>query len=185
MGKDKAYLPRPSGLPPNGDTAELEKVWTAMQRHHCTLQPVTLLVTLAHTAQEASELSHSWKLSNNEKRLGSFVAQHRHHGYSPDTPLKFYQDLLVDGTPLTSVRELLHYCGLDKTAEEVGEWTVPRLPVNGKDLKEVGFKAGPEFGRLLRTMRSRWKESYFTLSREELLETAVRTRERQETKSSN
>ena len=156
-----------------------------MQGHHYTLQPVTLLVTLVHTVQEAYDLSHSWKLSNNEKRLGGFVAQHREHGYSPDTPLKFYQDLLVDGSPLYCVVELLHYCGRGKTAEELGRWKVPRLPVSGKDLKEAGFKVGPEFGRLLRTLHSRWKESYFTLSREELLEAAVRMRDRQETYSSN
>ena len=152
-----------------------------MKRHGYTLQPVTLLVSLVHTVQEACDLGHSWKLSNNEKRLGAFVAQHRQRGYSPATPLKFYQDLLFDGSPLNCVMELLHYCGLDKMAEEVERWKVPRLPVNGKDLKEAGFKVGQEIGRVLRMLQSRWKESYFTLSKEELLEAAVRVKDRAQT----
>lgn len=168
-----------AGLPDGGSLTELEQVWGRMRDHGYPLQPVTLLMTLVHSTQEAYDLTHQWKLSNNEKRLGAFVVQHRTKTYSSDTPIKYYQDLVVGGAPRSSVLELLHYCGLPQTASEVAQWRVPRFPVNGKDLMGVGFRAGPEMGRVLHVLQERWKESYFTLSREELLEAALKTGDRQ------
>ena len=146
------------------------------ERGH-TLQPVSLLMTLIHTVQEAYDLAHRWKLSTNEKRLGVTVVQHRDKAYHPTTQIKFYQDLLVDGVPLSSVLELLYYCGHDEMAGEIARWKIPKCPVNGKDLKEAGYKEGPAIGRLLKQLHSKWKDNYFTLSKEELLEVAVKTRD--------
>ena len=159
---------------------ELKRVWTTMQDHGHSLQPVSLLMSLAHSVQEAYDLAHTWKLSNSEKRLGVFVVQHRDAACTPDTPIKFYQDLLVDGAPLDSTLELLYYCGHVSVAKEIKEWTVPKLPVTGKDLKLAGFPAGPGMGRLLRQLHVRWKESYFTLGKEELMAVAQKTQGRPE-----
>ncbi len=75
----------------------------------------------------------------------------------------------MDGVPLSSVLQLLHYCGHQEAATELRQWKVPRFPVNGRDLKEVGFKAGPELGLTLKALQRRWRESNFTLTREELV----------------
>ena len=166
------------GLPAGGNTAELKRVWTTIQGHGHSLQPVSLLMSLAHSVQEAYDLAHTWKLSNSEKRLGVFVVQHRDTAYAPDTPIKFYQDLLVDGGPLDSTLELLYYCGNVSMAKEIEEWRIPKLPVTGKDLKLAGFPAGPGMGRLLRQLHVRWKESYFTLGKEELMTVAQKTQGR-------
>ena len=168
------------GLPPDGNLEELEKVWSNMKHSNCILQPVTLLVTLIHTVQEAYDLAHAWKLSNDEKRLGVFVVQHRQKAYNPDTPIKYYQDLLVDGALLGSVKELLHYCGNVMMAEQIMKWKVPKLPVNGKDLKEEGFHAGPEIGHALKHLTTKWKDSYYTMNKEELLEFAHKIRLKQD-----
>ena len=141
------------------------------ERGHA-LQPVSLLVTLVRSVPEAYDLAHRWKLSNAEKRLGAFVAEHRAVAYSPDTPLKLFQDLLVDGAPQTSVLELLHYCDRGDLAAQLRRWPVPRLPVNGRDLKGVGVPAGRALGRLLEELGRAWKSSHFTLTREELLDIA-------------
>jgi len=169
------------GLPAGGNVAELEQVWTTMRDHGHRLQPATLLMSLTHSVQEAYHLARTWKLSNNEKRLGVFVVQHRNTAYNSGTPIKFYQDLLVDGAPIDSVLELLYYCGRVDVATELEIWKVPKLPVNGKDLKMTGFQAGPGMGRLLKVLHVKWKESYFTLSREELMAVAEKMKGRHET----
>ena len=66
-------------------------------------------------------------------------------------------------------------------ANEVSKWleNMPKLPVTGKDLKVIGVGQGPEMGGLLKLLKNKWKESYFTLNREELLELAQRTRTKQ------
>ena len=152
-----------------------------MKTHGQTLQPVSLLVTLTHTPQEAHDLAIAWKLSNDEKRLGTFIAQHRKKSYQADTSIKYYLDLLVDGAWPKSVVELLWYCGNSKMASEVTKWleNMPRLPVTGKDLKGIGVVQGPEMGGLLNLLKNKWKESYFTLNREELLQLAQKTRTKQ------
>ncbi len=78
----------------------------------------------------------------------------------------------MDGIPLTSVLELLAYCGLEETSKEIHDWRVPRFPVNGWDLKQKGLE-GRELGLLLKALRQRWKDSYFTLTKEELLGPAL------------
>lgn len=168
------------GLPRDGSVKELEQVWTTMIRHGETLQPVSLLMCLIQTVQEAYDLAHTWKLSNDEKRLGVFVVQHRHVAYKTTTSLKYYQDLVVDGSPSNSVFELLHYCDKSDMAEELKKWEVPKLPVNGKDLKGAGFQPGCELGSILRLLKTKWKESTFTLNKEELLELGVKTKMKQE-----
>ena len=170
-----------AGLPPNGNLEELEKVWSTMRSHGHTLQPVSLLVTLVHTPHEAHDLAVAWKLSNDEKRLGTFIAQHREKFYLTDTPIKYYLDLLVDGAWPKSVVELLWYCGNVEMAAEVGKWleNMPKLPINGKDLKGIGVSQGPEVGHLLKILKNKWKESHFAMNREELLELAQKTRTKQ------
>ena len=66
-------------------------------------------------------------------------------------------------------------------AGEVGKWieNMPKLPVTGKDLKAIGVGQGPEMGGLLKLLKNKWKESYFTMNREELLELAQKTRTKQ------
>lgn len=162
------------GLPENGDIAELERVWSAMRARGGSLQPVSLLVSLVHTVQESNDLSQKWKLSNNERKLGAFVVQHRALAYKPDFQIKTCQDFLIDGVSCSSVVELLHYCDRPELASELEEWKVPKFPVNGRDLLSTGFKSGPALGRLIRQLQDKWKDSYFTLSKEELLEAAQR-----------
>ena len=144
----------------------------AMQARGATLQPVSLLVTLIHTVQEAYDLAHKWKLSNSEKRLGVFVVEHRALGYSPELQIKTCQDFLIDGVPCSSVVEMLHYCDRPGLARDLLHWKVPKFPVNGRDLQSAGYKPGPALGKAMRQLQEKWKESYYTLSREDLLQTA-------------
>ena len=163
-----------TGLPEDGDQDELERVWSAMQARGDALQPVSLLMALVRSLEGAHLLTRSWKLSNNERKLGSFIVKHRTLGYKQDLQIKTCQDFLVDGVLCSSVVELMLYCDKAEMARQLQEWKVPKLPVNGRDLQAAGFKPGPGLGKMLRQLHSKWKTSYFTLSKEELIESAVR-----------
>lgn len=142
-------------------------MWAEHKLH--ALQPVSLLTALVNSEAEAQQLATAWKLSNSDRYIAKFVSLHRSAALDSTTPIKHYKDLLVDQAPLQSVLEVLHYAGQHKMCEQLQEWPIPSLPVNGRDLKEAGVPVGPEFGRLLRRLHEKWKESYFTLTKEELL----------------
>ena len=144
-------------------------MWKSMRDGCYHLQPVSLLVALVHTVEEAYQLAEAWKLSNNEKRLGAFIAEHRAVSYCLDTSFKYFQDLVVDGSPLPSVQELVYYCGRVEYAIRLSQWTVPSFPVNGTDILAAGFKKGPAVGKLLSHLRLKWKENDFKLDKTELL----------------
>lgn len=104
------------------------------------LKPVSLLVALVHTVDETYRLAEAWKLSNSEKGLGAFLTAHRAVAYCLDTSFKYFQDLVVDGTPLATVQELAYYCGRVEYAIRLSQWTVPSFPVNGTDLFGCRFQ---------------------------------------------
>lgn len=154
-------------MPKDGNFAELERVWEEHRVH--ALHPVSLLIALVNGEAEAYRLTTAWKLSNHDRHLAKFVTIHRSAALDPSTPIKYYMDLLVDKAHIQSVLETLHYAGQHEMAEQVQGWPIPQFPISGKDLKEAGVQAGPELGRLLRRLHEKWKESYFTLTKEELL----------------
>ena len=145
-----------------------------MRRRGNSLKPVSLLMSLVGSVEEAHLLAQSWKLSNNDKKLGIFIVEHRAMGYKSDLQIKIFQDRLVDGVPCSLVVELLGYCDRSEMACELEQWQVPVLPVNGRDLQSVGVKPGRAMGKILQQLRDKWKDSYFTLSKQDLLEAAAR-----------
>ena len=150
---------------------EFEKVWSKTRR--VNPRPVTLLMTLVDTLQEAEQLCMRWKLSNIERNLGYFIVSKRY--FNIDDQLKPYQDMIVSVSNLKNtdirqhVQELLYYEGKLKASEEISQWTVPTFPITGKDLKDNGIKPGPEMGKILAKLKELWMESDFMLSKANLL----------------
>ncbi|XP_028405426.1 CCA tRNA nucleotidyltransferase 1, mitochondrial-like isoform X2 [Dendronephthya gigantea] len=164
------------GLPEicSGKLEEFEAVWCRMKNH--TPQAVTLLVSLVDDIESTEVLAKKLKLSNAEKLLGKFIATHRHLNDHPDFPLKPYQDILVSCPAKCAeqlrrqVIELLYYEGKSDLAKDIETWQIAEFPVNGNDLKQHNIKPGPNFGKILNRLKEMWKDSYYTLSRQELLE---------------
>lgn len=85
------------------------------------------------------------------------------------------QDLLVDTTmPVNKTRvkiiELLKYSNMRDTLELFQQWTLPRFPVSGIKLIEVGVPKGPIFSRELNRLKDIWRQSRFEKTEEELLQ---------------
>ena len=153
---------------------EFTRVWNNTK--DTTPQPVTLLITLIDTAEEASDLCIRWKLSNVEKDLAIFIVTNRNLSVPENAPLKPYEDLVVSlSTKKTvditrkKVQELLNYEGKLEESEAIRNWTVPIFPVTGNDLKQCGIKPGHDFGRVLNKLKEVWMESFFTYPKEYLI----------------
>lgn len=164
------------GLPPctQKHLEEFEYVWNHGHAHK--LEPVTILMSLVDTVEEAENLARSMKLSTAERNLGKFIVTHRNLEDKED-PKKPYQDILASCMSVKAlcqlqkhVDQLLLYRGLEGIAEELSTWPVPQFPVSGNDLKSVGVKPGPLFGKILHELKELWLGSYYTLGKAELLE---------------
>ena len=160
------------GLPDNLNHNELHTVWERSRQ--LPVHPVTMLTSLLDSVDTTWEMMLRWKYSNNETKMAKFVATHRDKSKDPSTTIKYFQDLLVDRIPLETVIEVLHYAGLGEMATQLQRWQVPICPINGGHLKKVGIKPGPQFGKILKELTEKWKESYFTLSEEELIQIALK-----------
>ncbi|WP_339861130.1 CCA tRNA nucleotidyltransferase [Paremcibacter congregatus] len=72
---------------------------------------------------------------------------------------------LLDGnseaSPTTQLSELLHL---------IDTWPVPSFPVQGRDLVQAGYAAGPALGDLLKQREADWIASDFTLKKQDLLQ---------------
>ena len=144
-----------------------------MYTNNYSLDPASLLVALVNDVIEAEELARSWKLSNVERKLCVFVAQERSNCYS-NVPLKYYQDMLVEGVTLSHILEVLKYCGRIDDTNILMEWKVPVFPLNGKHLFANGITNGPHIGQILRATKDSWKQSFYLLTLDELIEMALK-----------
>lgn len=152
---------------------EFDKVWSHAQ--DLNPHPVTLLVTLVDTVEDAEKLCVLWKLSNNEKNLACFLATYRYRN-NEEISRKFYQDILVEKCNPKNIHvvreqvvELLKYEGKEELIEAIAKWDIPKFPLTGTDLKQKGIKPGPTFGKILNDLKELWMRSYYQLSREELI----------------
>ena len=157
--------------------AEFTAVWSRLtSQNHYTLDPITLLITLVPSPQDAESLAKKWKLSNAERQLGVFVATHRKAAGLETTLLKYFQDLLVNKCLKEHVTEVLNYCGRVDDVRVIEQWKVAVFPVNGTDLKRINIPSGAVMGRMLRQMKDKWVDSYYTLTKDELIDMFLKNR---------
>lgn len=165
-----------TGLPPR--TAkhldQFEYVWNHGHAHK--LEPVTILMSLVDSVEEADDLARSLKLSSAERNLGKFIVTHRCIHNAEDIR-KPYKDILAscNNAKLIDVlhkhvSQLLLYRGMEDLSDELNNWQPPVFPVSGNDLKQIGVKPGPGLGKMLHELKSLWMGSYYALGKDELLE---------------
>ena len=56
--------------------------------------------------------------------------------------------------------------------DQGSKWSFPPpiFPISGKDLKDYGCPPGKVFSTILDVLKNRWKESDFTMTKEDLIE---------------
>lgn len=130
--------------------------------------PWTRLAALLPDAASLERLQRRWKPSNQQKARLAFILQHRERPVS----LVYAQDLLVDACDRDNVLELLRYAGLPEAANALRDWAVPRFPISGQALVDLGIPWGPRIGEILRELKEQWKTSRYCLTEPQLMAAA-------------
>lgn len=128
-----------------------------------TNNPITILSTQLHDGSEVDVLRDNWKFSRPEKDLALFLVDNKHKQHT-------YEDLrkmVAFGASPDFVAELAK---LQNVARVPNKINVPTFPVSGKDLISLGVTPGPEMGEILATLKRKWADSGFNLSRDDLLQ---------------
>lgn len=144
----------------------LDRLSELQKAKKTTKSPSALLSTLIGTAEQAVKLRSLWKFSNPELATILFIIDHR------DEAFDLTQAKLMLAKPKTQpahVMKLASILGATSIISQIRNWKPPVFPVQGRDLMEPGQKGGPEIGKALASMRARWEQSGFTLSKDELM----------------
>lgn len=79
-----------------------------------------------------------------------------------------------DGLMLAHVGGRIRRAAMMAELDLPARWTVPRLPIGGRDLTGLGVTGGPRVGRLLAVAEAAWVASDFSLDRAALLDRIAR-----------
>lgn len=140
----------------------------AFADRHMVKNPATIMGWFLTDASKVEELADSWKWSNEDRNRAMFVASQVFvPQYDGSGSLNQFKEMLVNDVPFDWVMDVATLHGHD--TKELSEWTIPTLPVTGKDLIAAGVEPGPDFGRILSEIKKRWVKSNYTLDKEALM----------------
>jgi poly(A) polymerase len=140
--------------------------------------PPDPVLRLSVLASDPRAMQGKWRLSNNDgKRIEAITAM-----MAPSPSLRpREQRIILYQMGSEAWRDLVHVAWARSKApmDDVAwkrllrlpdRWSVPSLPVSGRDLIDIGMKPGPDMGTALRRMEDWWVASDFKPDRMELLE---------------
>lgn len=114
---------------------------------------------------EAAEFCRSWKMSAAETQKTTWIAQN----YYVIKDAHDVEDMINDGVNREWVKELVYLNSGEYAKSIIQEYVKVEFPVKGQDLIDRGMKPGPMVGQVLAKMKADWKDSRYTLTRDELL----------------
>lgn len=126
-----------------------------------------LLAALLKNEAEVDSIVANWKMSAVERELTRFIVINRDKPFNLESATAMWTDPKIKDV---FVRILAYYLGEPSIAQELKTKKKPVFPVSGKDLMALGMKAGPEMGTILKQLNQHWKETGYTMSKEELLQ---------------
>lgn len=131
--------------------------------------PILALALLIDNDNDARKVIDRFKLSNTERDILQFIVTNK----SKNLTLEIAIAHAVDGIPLTIIKGLAIVVDKPDIALRISKLAIPQFPIQGKDLIQAGIKPGPDMGKLLNTLRDKWKESNYSLTKDELISTYV------------
>ena len=139
---------------------EIDKLYLAETIRNRTNNPITILSLLV-SKEVFERIIERYKLSNEEKNLGFFLINNKDIKHNE----KSLKDLLVENKNSEMIYELSKIFDIN-----LKNWHIPVFPVSGNDIMKIlNIKTGIEVGEKLRILKDKWKESNYTLTRNELL----------------
>lgn len=120
---------------------------------------------VARFCNDVDQFANIYKISTDEKSMISFFGNVTHsYPVHINRFLTKYPHLNEAVTPYILRLNLKHF-----TFD--GSRTIPNVfPVSGKDMITMGMKPGVNMGKILEALKERWENSYFIISKEELLD---------------
>ena len=125
-----------------------------------------LLAALLRNEQDVKRVNDRWKLSSETRDLVKFIVNHRDQTFDRDVSMYMWTNNKIKDQ---HVYMLALYLGKKDLAQMIKNTTKPEFPVAGQDLIDLGYKPGPELGKILKAMQQAWKESDYTMDKQTLL----------------
>eukprot|EP00092_Neocalanus_flemingeri_P006025 GFUD01006493.1.p1 GENE.GFUD01006493.1~~GFUD01006493.1.p1 ORF type:complete len:429 (+),score=144.58 GFUD01006493.1:232-1518(+) len=162
------------GLPTQPNIEEFDKVVSLCESNQTNLGPTALLAALLTDQTQVMTSHNRLRLSGLERDLCLFVVSNREDIPHP-TPIRPYQFLAVDSKGKVQdtrlfIDQVLKYRGNMDLAKEFSTWEMPRFCVTGNHLKDAGCPSGKIMSVVLGQLKETWKEHYFEISLEDLLD---------------
>lgn len=129
-----------------------------------THDPVVLTVALVGADWPA--VAQRWRWSRAEQRLAAFLVEQGLNTKPSVAGLKFS---LVKGVDRAWLQAWCAMADAEAAWVEVADWPIPVLPVNGDDLKAIGY-SGRDIGVMLDRARFAWAVDNYQTSRETMLD---------------
>ncbi len=127
-----------------------------------TQDPVFVLGMMAPDRVEY--VGDQWKWSRDERDKAMFI---KHAGFTVYTEAEVKRALVI-GVERDWMMAVLQVQAVE-FIDRVKIWEVPSFPVSGNDLINIGFKPGPEMGRVLNKMKESWIQSDYSLDKSKLM----------------
>jgi tRNA nucleotidyltransferase (CCA-adding enzyme) len=129
-----------------------------------TTDPVTLMVALFGNFDRVEKLARDWKWSRAESSKARFLAQ---QAYGYRTNLEWL--LAYEGKPHDWVVDLAYLRSDYLGAGKMMDWEVPKFPIQGRDLLELGMQPGEALGECLHDLKCLWATEGYGGTKEDLL----------------
>ncbi|HVY50555.1 MAG TPA: CCA tRNA nucleotidyltransferase [Devosia sp.] len=124
------------------------------------------------------ELKARWRLSNEDIAVATQTLEAARLMIGGELAEAAYRFPAVGADALDVAAALAPWTEAAKAeiARELDDLEVPRFPVTGRDLLNLGYRQGPKLGAVLARLEKAWIKSGFRLGRDELLAEAGRQR---------
>ena len=122
------------------------------------------IISLARIVDNDS-IAKTWKLSKDEHTTLLTLVKNKDKTLTQ----KSAEDLLVDGKNKDIISKLAELQDNKELVKYIQTFQMPTFPINGNDLMVLGISRGPEMGQVLQSLKTKWKQSNFTATKDELL----------------
>jgi poly(A) polymerase len=158
-------------LPQATTIDRMAKVAALEQRLKVPQDPIRRLAALTVTGSGLA-VAETLKLSNADRDRLIAITTPR-PDFDVQTPALVRRQIYEHGNALALDLLLVDWrepeLGWMDAFEIVLHWSRPEFPVRGRDVSGLGVPAGPEIGRLLRDLETRWIDGDFAADREQCL----------------
>jgi tRNA nucleotidyltransferase (CCA-adding enzyme) len=131
-----------------------------------TSDAILRLTALVEDENMLNTLYGYWKFPKSQKLLMEFLLANRDTTLELSFAKKLHAQFDIQKN---FVAKLLEYQGQHDALSELLRWKLPKFPVNGNDLIQMGMRPGEEIGLTISQLKKEWAESDYMLTKDELL----------------